>query len=200
MEQLNDQEYKMVEKYKKSKDENIALYFFNKFNVEITNIVFYKINKKFSSIPFEKGDLFHLVWKSIIKTMNEYKNNIDFNASLIKNCYFLTIKEVKKFLNNNELTMNISSSYEGYLEKFKQIKCKNGISKIELPRKVLVDNLIDDVCNYVNSFSQPTIKRVIYLKSQGFTTPEIAKKLRLSRYTISNIMKVIEKIVKKIYF
>lgn len=200
METLKDHEYEMIKTYKKTKDENIALYFYDKFKIDVTQIIYWKINKKFSSIPFEKGDLFHLVWNSIKKTLEEYKKKTNFNAVLVKNCYYLTLKELRKFLNNSELVMNISGSFDGYSERIKHKTSSNAITKFEMPQKMLLENLIESVCGYITKYSQPTVKRVIYLKSQGYSVADISKKLRISRYYINSLLQTIEKIVKKMYF
>ncbi|MCQ2956383.1 MAG: hypothetical protein MJ233_00470 [Mycoplasmoidaceae bacterium] len=61
MDQLNSKEYAMIKEYKKTKNIEIATYFFNKFEPDLTRLIFSKINKKFSSVPFEKGDIFSFV-------------------------------------------------------------------------------------------------------------------------------------------
>lgn len=196
---LKENDYKLINQYQKSKNEEIALYFFEKFRSEVTNIVFSKINRKFSSIPFEKGDLIHLVWNSIKKTLLEYKNKQNFYGILINNCYFLTIKEVKKFINNNELIMNISSSLESY-EKVPKFNIDYGVAnKIEKPSNIVLDEIINLACSFIKEYTKPTIKRVIYLKSIGYSVTEICKKLRISRHYIDTLLKQIQNVVEKYY-
>ncbi|MCQ3908529.1 MAG: hypothetical protein MJ200_03100 [Mycoplasmoidaceae bacterium] len=61
MYELNKIDYKKIRSYRKFKQEEIALYFFEKFGDDLLDITYNKINKKFSSIPFEKGDLIHIM-------------------------------------------------------------------------------------------------------------------------------------------
>ncbi|MCQ3915566.1 MAG: hypothetical protein MJ195_02310 [Mycoplasmoidaceae bacterium] len=61
MYELNKGDYKKIRSYKRFKQEEIALYFFDKFKNDLLDITFSKINRKFGSIPFEKGDLVHLI-------------------------------------------------------------------------------------------------------------------------------------------
>lgn len=197
---LNESDYKLIDLYKKSKDEDIALYFFNKFKDELINLTFYKINKKFSSIPFEKGDLFHLVWNSIKKTLKEYKKKQNFSAMLVRNCYLMTIDEVKKFVNNNQLIMNISGSFDKMNDKSKWIDSKSCVSNFELPREMMLKDLIENVSVYLSNYSQSVVKRSIYLKSSGYSISYICKKLKLPRSYVDNLFKSIERIVKKMYF
>ncbi|MBQ0045323.1 MAG: helix-turn-helix domain-containing protein [Mycoplasma sp.] len=196
---LNKNDYKLIKQYKKFKDDEVALYFFEKFKNDLTSLVFGKINRKFSSILFEKGDLIHLVWNSIKKSLIEYKNNQNFNSILIKNCYYSTIKEVKKFINNNELVMNISSSLETYQTTPRTKIDNNTIVRIQTPTKIVLDEIIEVACSLIKEYTKPTIKRVIYLKSIGYSVSEICKKLRISRHYIDNLLKQIQNVVKNYY-
>ena len=110
MELLNKKEYKMIVNYKKNHDENVALYFFNKFRNDLLNITYSKIKSKFKHIPYEKGDFVHLIWNSVKTTLKQYKKEQNFHVVLIRNCYLTTIREIKKYLNIIKLNF-ISSSY-----------------------------------------------------------------------------------------
>lgn len=199
MEAITEKEYKMIKNYKRNKDQNIPLYFFNKFRDDLVNIVFSKINRKFSSIPYEKDDLIHIVWKSIKKSLEDYDQNKNFEVLLVNNCYFSTIREVRKFINNKELVMNTMISLEKYELSPSRCLDKNQIINFQLSRDEALDNLIKTACEYVSNYSKPTIKKVIYLKSIGYSVSEISKKLRVSRYYIEDLLKNIEKIIKKYY-
>lgn len=54
-------EKQLIIEYKSNNKIDIPLYFFNKYSTDILSVVDYKINKKFSSIPFEKGDFTSLI-------------------------------------------------------------------------------------------------------------------------------------------
>lgn len=200
MYQLNKNDFKLIKQYKKLRKDDIALYFFEKFKNELSDIVYSKINIKFSSVPFEKGDLIHLVWSAIKKTLVEYKKDDNFNGVLVNNCYYLAIKEIRKYLNNNELVLNVSSSLDKYLSNHHNEPLIKNTSKIEVPTTVMIKNLIDDVCFYNQKYRQETVKKVIYLKSLGYKNSEVAKKLNITYYYVSDILKLVEKIVKKLYF
>lgn len=199
MEWLNKNEYKMINQYKRFKDENIALYFFNKFRDDLLNITYSKIRNKFNFIPYEKGDLVHIIWNAVKITLQQYKKEQNFKVVLLRNCYLTTIKEIRKFINNGELVMNLSGSFDKYIEKHMWNLSQSSVSNVQLPRKTLLNNLIDDACEYVTTYSQPTIKRVIYFKSLGYSTTEICKKLRLSRHHIDSLLKSIQKMIEKYY-
>lgn len=195
MYQLTIDDYKKIKLYKKIKNSEIALYFFEKFRSDLVNIIFSKINLKFGITPLEKGDIVHSVWDSLIKTLNVYKNGQNFCANLITNCYQITIKEVRKFFNNSELVMNHPISLESYLTNNKNLN----VCYIEKPKEIVVDEIINLACENIKEFTQPTIKRVIYLKSMGYSVKDICSKLRKNRYLIKNILNKVEEIVKKFY-
>ena len=196
---LNEGDYKKIKLYKKSKREDIALYFFDKFRNDVIDIVFYKINKKFSYIPFEKGDIYHLLWNSVKKTLLDFKKEENFNSCLVNNCYFLTVKEIRKFINNSELVMNISSSLDQHMKKYWLINDKNNTSRIEIPRNVMLNNLINEACEYVTQYKNDTVRKVIYLKSLGYSITEIASDLDINRYYVEDIIKKVEKIAKRLF-
>lgn len=199
MEALKKHEYKLIKIYKKQKKEEIVMYFFNKCRNDVINIVYSKICTKFTSIPFEKGDLFHLVWNSIKKSLDEFEDG-DFNSIVVKNCYWLTIKEVKKYLNNSELIMNISDSFESYINTPGKIFDRNLIEENKDSRNEALEKLINNACEYVNLYPQPTIKKVIYLKSLGYSISEIARIIRKSRYHVDHLLKLVEDMVKDMNF
>ncbi len=198
MRNINEQEIKMIKEYKKSKNEKIALYFFDQFHDDIVDIIFYKINSKFSSVPIEKGDLFHLVWKSIKKTLNEYKKKQNFNYVLLRNSFQAAIAEYKKFLTNGELVMNMSGSLENYQSKGILIGGSN-IIHLETPNDIVLNNLVDDTYEITKNFKHETIKKILYLKSLGYSITEIEKEIKISRYKIKSLFSSIEKIMKKKY-
>ena len=200
MELLNKKEYKMIGCYQKHQDENIALYFFNKFRDDLLNITYSKIKSKFKHVPYEKGDFVHIIWSSIKSTLKQYKTDQNFHAILIRSCYLTTIREVKKYINNGELIMNLSGSFEEYIERHTGKHSGSSIVKTELPRDTLLNNLIEDACQYVSQYSQPTIKRVIYFKSLGYSNSDICKKLRLSRHHVDSLLRAIKKMIEKYYF
>lgn len=199
MEAVTEKEYKMIKIYKKNRDQNISLYFFNKFRNDLMSIVFSKINRKYSSIPYEKGDLIHIIWESVKKSLDDYDSTKNFHALLVNNCYCQTVREIKKFINNKELVMNTMISLEKFELSPSRCLDKNQIVNFELSRGEVLDNLIKTACKYVSNYSQPTIKRVIYLKLIGYSISEISRKLRVSRYHIEDLLKNIEKIIKKYY-
>lgn len=199
MEKITTKEYKMIRLYKKSKDDSIPLYFFNKYGKDLINLIFYKINKSFSSVPFEKGDLFYFVWNGIKITLEKYKKKQDFNGVLIQNCYSTVLKEARKFLKNGELVMNMSYSLDQYQQKPHYKYDENNVCYINTDKDVILENLIDDACRYVKKYKQETIKNVIYLKSIGLTISEISEKLNLSIYYVNNLLDLVEKIVEEKY-
>lgn len=200
MYELNKDDYKKIRSYRRFKQEEIALYFFNKFKDDLLDITFSKINRKFRNIPFEKGDLVHLMWKSMKMTLKFYKNEDNFHASLINNCYLTTIREIKKFINNKEMILNTSSSYERYVETSSGFIGKDNITTISRPDKVIVNEIIDIACKYLKRYSQPTIKRVIYFRSMGYSIEEISKKIRKNKWVIRDLLNKIWYIVKNYYF
>ena len=196
MEKLTPKEYKMIRLYKKTKDVNIPLYFFNKYHDDLTKLIFYKINKNFSSVPFEKGDLFYFVWNGIKTTLEKYKKKQNFNVVLVNNCYSTTIKEVKKFLKNGELIMNMSSSFEQYQQTPHRKFDRDGVSYINSDNKLLLNNLISEACECIKKYKQETIENVIYLKSMGFNIKEISERLNVTVYYVNDLLNLVEKIVR----
>lgn len=200
MYELSKDDYKKIRSYRRFKQDEIALYFFNKFKNDLLDITFSKINKKFRSIPFEKGDLIHIIWKSLKITMRFYKNEDNFYASLLNNCYIHSIKEIKKFLNNDELIMNTSSSWELYSGVGKKCSDKGNVSNIVKSNDIIVKEIVDVACKYLKTYTQPTIKKVIYLRSLGYTINEISKKIRKNKWVIRDLLDKIWSIVKNYYF
>lgn len=198
METLNDNEFKLIKTYQKTSNEEIALYFFNKFYKDLIGIIYYRINKKFSSIPYEKSDLIHLAWKAIKQTMNEIKNKENFEGLLIRNCYVSTIREIRKFLNNGELIMNISYSSDEHERRFPS-NFQGGITNIEIPREEIIKNIAEEASVFTQKYKNETVKKVIYLKSIGYSISEISIKLKISKHYVRDMLVKIEKMVAKNY-
>lgn len=199
MYELNKADYKKIRSYRKFKQEEIALYFFEKFGDDLLDITYNKINRKFSSIPFEKGDLIHIMWNSLKTTLKRYKDDDNFYACLLNNCYINSIKEIKKFLKNSELVLNYSTSLESSWGKYQLLNNKNIITNIQKPSSVVLEEIILVACKYLKNYTQPTIKRVIYLKSLGWSFEEIGKKLRKKPWVIRSMVEKIWLIIKKYY-
>lgn len=200
MYELNKDDYKKIRSYRRFKQEEIALYFFNKFKDDLIDITFSKINRKFRNVPLEKGDLVHLMWKSVKMTLKFYKNEDNFHASLLNNCYITTIKEIKKFINNREMILNSSASFEKYEESGCGFIGKDNITTINKSNQMIVGEIIDIACKYLKKYSQPTIKRVIYFRSMGYSIEEISKKIRKNKWVIRDLLEKIWYIVKNYYF
>jgi len=112
---LNDVEEKLVEKFKLTKDPDIAMYFFNKLGKEVLNIIYSKINLRFSSIPFEKEDLTAYVWKSLQKGLELYQSNKKNLWSVwINNSYFVAVREIQKYFKNGEMVLNYAKSWDEF--------------------------------------------------------------------------------------
>ncbi len=119
---------------------------------------------------------------------------------LVKNCYYSTIREIRKFLNNSELIMNISSSLK--MNSSSLINCNSrasGTNNISL-EKILLEEVVDEAHKNISKFTNTKIKRIIYLKSEGYTINEISEKMKISKYLIKKLFQGVEKIVKRMYF
>jgi predicted DNA-binding protein YlxM (UPF0122 family) len=62
-----------------------------------------------------------------------------------------------------------------------------------------LDELIELVTKNNKTYSKVTIKKLIYLKSLGFSTIEIANKFRTNVKNIRNMIKIVQKILKNYY-
>lgn len=192
---LSEKENKMIEVYKKTNQEDIALYFFNEFKDDLVNITFSKINKKFTSIPYEKDDLIHLVWRSIKNCLVSCKTPDDFLNILVRNCYFSTIREIQKFLNNKQMVMNVSYSLDTLYEQY--LFSKSVL--IQQPKNEIIKDLANSVCELNKKYSQEVVKKTLYLKSIGYSINEIANILKISRYHVCNLLSYVEIVAKKYY-
>ncbi|MCQ2747831.1 MAG: hypothetical protein MJ223_00920 [Mycoplasmoidaceae bacterium] len=105
-----------------------------------------------------------------------------------------TLREVRKYLSNGEIILNICSSFDSdggiNLNKMN----KNAITVISRPRNILIDDLIKTVCQCIKKYKIETIKRVIYFKSFGYTSDEIAKIISLKKYIVDEIISMAKRI------
>lgn len=198
---LIDKEWKMVEEYQRKQNENIALYFYEKYGNDICNIVFYKISCKFSSIPLERNDLLSFVWKGIknaLKTVN-IKNKDKLMGCFVKQSYFKSVREALKFLTNGHIVLNNAESLEKINDDKVNLKSKDGIVYQEIKYEILREELIKQIAPKIQGYNQKIIQRIIYLKSLGYSLKEISEKINLSLKTTKNIYQVIVKIGKLFY-
>lgn len=199
MYELNKQDFKKIRSYRKFKQDEIALYFFEKFRDDLIDITYNKINLNFKSTPLEKGDLVHLMWNALKTTLKNYKDNENFYSSLIHNCYLTTIREVKKFISNSELVMNYSTSLEKYTDNKINLLNEN-VTYISKSKDIVLEEIISLSCKYLKCYNQITIKRVIYLRSLGWTFEEIGRKIRKNKWVVRDLLEKVKMIVKKFYF
>lgn len=196
MESLSNDEMLLVNEFKITNKNEIALYFYNKFKDDLVEIIYSKINNKFYNVPIERGDLIYIIWKGLIKTLKEA--DVDpslFNSFLINNCYLLGLQEARKFIKNGEMVLNNANSLEKMI-------LDGNFKKSEpfmLDWKLSFKNLIDDVCEYVEKFTKDEVKKVVYLKSIGYTIKDIAKTLQMKKCKVIRMLDLIKKIVDKIY-
>lgn len=198
---LTKNELELIDKYQKTNNQEIALFFYNKWANDVVNIIYARINLKFASIPYNRDDLFSIVWKAIKESLIEYKKDKYPLWSIVVNkSYIKTIREVQKFLKNTELILNISKSWDTLSNKHHIYK--NNKDLMYLPKnniKKEIDELIDWIATNTKTYSKLTIKKLIYLKSLGFSSVEIANKFKTNVKNIRNMIKIIQKIIKHYY-
>ena len=95
--------------------------------------------------------------------------------------------------------MNISGSWDRVRDYSKYASSHNAVVNFSLSNDLILKDLVSTVSTFISNYSQPTIKRVIYLKSLGYSVTYICKKLRLSRSYIEGLFKSIKRVVKRIY-
>ena len=64
----------------------------------------------------------------------------------------------------------------------------------------MLNNLINEACEYVTQYKNDTVRKVIYLKSLGYSITEIANDLDINRYYVEDIIKKVEKIAKRLFY
>lgn len=195
-------ELDLIKEYKLKPNQNIEMYFFEKYKDDILKIIWYRVNKKFSSLPLEKNDYISYVWIGIKKSLKSYDfdKNMNFKNFLIDRTYSFCLKELKKFTNNSEMIMNYAYSYEDYNNKTKNyIESKSDIEYVKPPIKDMVDDLVASVTKINTKFDNEDIKKVIYLKSIGNSTLEIAKQISKPYRFVKSIVDLAIKIARKIY-
>jgi len=196
---LSEVEEKLVEKFQRTKDPDIAVYFFNKLGNDVLNIIYSKINLKFTSIPFEREDLAGYVWKSLQKGLELYrKEKKNLWSVWINNSYFVAVREIQKYFKNNELILNYAESWDQYQDSHCLIN--RARSAVVFPKQSFKDS-IDPIIEYVSqhnkTYTKTDIKKLLYLKSFGYSEREIAKKMNVSRRYVSSMFKHVIRISKK---
>ena len=198
---LTKNELELIEKYKKTNNQEIALFFYNKWANDIVNIIYARINLKFTSIPYDRNDLFSIVWKSIKESLKEFdKEKYPLWSIVVNKSYIKTIREVQKYLKNTELILNIAKSWDTISDKhhiYKNNKNLTYTNKNNIKKEI--DELIDWLAANTKTYPKLTIKKLIYLKSLGFSTSEIATKFKTDVKNIRNMIKIMQKILKKYY-
>lgn len=198
---LTQNELELIEKYKKTHDQEIALFFYNKWSNDVVNIIYARINLKFTSIPYNRDDLFSIVWKAIKESLIEFqKEKYPLWSIVVNKSYIKTIREIQKYLKNTELILNIAKSWDTIANKHHIYK--NNKNLTYLPKdniKKELDELIELITKNNKTYSKVTIKKLIYLKSLGFSTIEIANKFKTNVKNIRNMIKIVQKILKNYY-
>lgn len=201
-ENIISNEIELIKNYQEKNDENIALYFFNKYNSEILDIVYGKINLKFSSIPLERDDFFHVVWKAVLQSLKNFdlEKGKSFKNYVIGVAYLMSIKEVLKFLKNDHLVLNQYYSYEKILEEKGYINLGESGKIIEHKTfEQARDELIEDAIKLNRVFDINLLKRVIYLRSLGHSNREISLICKTNKRRIDKLIKYVCKVAKKLY-
>lgn len=200
--ETKDKEIELIRQYREKPSEDIALYFFNKYKDLVLNIVYNKINMKFSSIPLERDDFFYTVWKSTLELLKDYdlESGLSIKNILIKKAYLNSIKDAAKFLKNTHIVLNTSYSYDKLSNTYVNQKLgddgKNGVSG---EYAQATKNFIDSVIEFNKEFPIDYLKRIIYLKSLGYSVTEISQILKRPKRNIRRAMDFVCKIAKKLY-
>jgi len=194
---LTEEDYQLFKDYKKKKNDELILKFYNKFAKDICNIIYYRVNSRFYSIPLEKDDLMSVIWMGLKDAFNDFKGN-DMNSFMpfvIYKTYQSTLREVRRFLTNGEIVMNNVSSYDEQLEKNRNFESKtDNIVFIEKPYNQHLKDISNFILDNITKLDKNDVKKVIYLKSLGYSNREIEKKLNFTRNYVRRIIKTIKKI------
>lgn len=198
---LTNQEIEMIKEYQLNKNDDVPLYFYRKFSNDLVNIIYSKINSKFASVPIERNDLLHLIWKGIKMELEEFdqKKGYSLFAGFAKKGYEVSIKEALKFLSNGHILLNTASSLEEMNELSVGVRSKNGIVYQELKYEELTKGVVDQITPYFSKNSQRRVKKIIYLKSCGYSLGEISKKIRIPIREVRNIYNSIKIIGELLY-
>jgi len=194
---LTEEDYQLFVDYKKKKDDELILKFYNKFAKDICNIIYYKVNSRFYSIPLEKDDLMSVVWKGLKDSFNDFNNNDknNFMSYIIYKIYQTTLREIRRFLTNGEVVMNNVLSYETELEKNRNFESRtDNIVFIKKPYEQHFKDISDFILQNITKLDKNDVKKVIYLKSLGYSNKEIGKKLNFTRNYVRKIILTIKKI------
>ena len=142
--------------------------------------------------PFEKQDFISYIWKAVEKTLINFdvknlKNQI--KGIVFKIAYDLIKREKMKLLTNGHKILNNSLSFEKIKDNFwlnnKFIDKRQTISSQKIDLKIFLEKFIK---TKVKSDKKDIYKRVIYLKSCGFSNDEIGQKLNLMNHQIRYIL------------
>ncbi len=198
---LNEKEIEMIKEYQLNKNEDIPLYFYKKFSNDLANIIYSKINSKFASIPIERNDLLHLIWKGIKMELEEFDDGKGYTlfAGFARKGYEISIKEALRFLSNGHILLNTASSLEEVNEISIGLKSKNGVVYQELKYQELTREVIDQITPYFSKNSQRRVQKIIYLRSCGYSLSEISKKIRIPVREVRNIYNSIKIIGELLY-
>lgn len=178
---LTQNELEMIKEYQLNRNEDIALYFYKKFSNDLANIIFSRINSKFSSIPLERNDLLHLIWRGIKEELEEFNENNEHSlfTGFVQKGYQKSLREAIGFLNNGHILLNIASSIEEMNEFEIKHKTKDGVVYQELKYDDAIKEVVEKITPYFAKNTHRKIQKIIYLKSCGFSLQEIRKKLRI---------------------
>lgn len=201
-ENISQTELEMIKEYQVKHDDKIALYFYKKFAKDVVNVVYYRINNKFSSIPIERNDLLHLIWKSIKQCLAEFDETKDISLfnGFVRTSYQKSLREALKFLSNGQIILNNASSLEALMDSNKVVRSKNNdfISTFS-SREEQREAIVWEISQKMKKYKVKKIKKIIYYKSLGCSLKETAKKANMNLSEVKNLFDVIKKIGLKIY-
>lgn len=200
-ENISENEIKLVKEYQLKKDNKIALYFYKKFSKDLVNIIYYRINNKFSSIPIERNDLCYLVWNGIKQALLEFDETkgVSLFNYFVQKSYQKGLREAMKFLTNGQIMLNRASSLEEIIYSNKYVWEKNATQPVFQTKQEKVDEIVLEISQKMSKYSVKKIKKIIYWRSLGFSLKDISKKTKINLSEVKNLFRLIKKVGEKIY-
>lgn len=178
---LTQNEIEMIKEYQLNKSEDVALYFYKKFSNDLANIIYSRINSKFSSIPLERNDLLHLIWKGIKEELEEFDENKNYSLfnGFVQKGYQKSLREAIGFLNNGHILLNVASSIEEMNDLEIKHRTRDGVVYQQLKYDDAIKDVVEKITPYFAKNTHRKIQKIIYLKSCGFSLDDIHKKIRV---------------------
>ncbi len=189
-----NEELEKVCQYQLTKDNNILIYFWEKYGETIKKTCFKEIKNKFYSVPIEYDDLTGLVFLSMEKALYKFDTK-QTKYSIVQALFVTAISSTRQhavsLIGNGHKILNQSYSYDAFSN------IDNFVDHVNPEGSWLENIFFDDQMKMLmersNLLQKKQNRDILKLKAEGLTNKEVAKLLNVNAKKVSNVITYIKR-------